>query len=240
MRSVRHCILIPCLDGEASLGPVVRAFRPHLPVLVVDDGSRDRTAEVAAQEGAEVVRHPVNRGKGAALLTGFAAARERGFTHAVTVDADGQHEVEDLPALLDASRESPLSIVVGARDFEVPNVPGASRFGRRFSNMWVRIETGRWLADTQSGYRVYPLDATLALRAPASRFEWEVEILVRALWGGMPVVDVPIGVFYPPPEERVSHYRGFVDSARLSRMHTRLCIRRMLLPLWPTPRLPKR
>ncbi len=213
------------------MGSVVRALAAHLPVIVVDDGSRDETARVASVAGARVISHATNLGKGAALLTGLAAAREAGFTHLVSVDADGQHSADDLPALLDASRAQPEAIVVGARDFEVPNVPGSSRFGRRFSNLWVRLETGEDLSDTQSGYRIYPVEATLGLEVPASRFEWEVCVLVFAAWAGVPLVDVPIGVFYPPPDQRVSHYRGFVDSARISWLHTRLVTRGLLRPI---------
>ncbi len=238
MHASSHCALVPCLDGEASVGPVVRALAAQLPVIVVDDGSRDATSHVAEAAGArQVVRHPRNLGKGAALLSGLRAAREAGFSHVISVDADGQHHADDLPALLAASSETPDAIVVGARDFEVPNVPGSSRFGRAFSNFWVRLETGRRLDDTQSGYRVYPVAHTLALGLAPSRFEWEVEVLVRAAWAGLPLREVPVGVFYPPPSERISHYRSYVDSARISWLHTRLVTRWLLRPIWPTQRL---
>lgn len=228
MNPPSHCALVPCLDSEATVGAVVRALAAQLPVIVVDDGSRDGSALAAEEAGATVVRHPHNQGKGAALRSGLAAARERGFTHAVSVDADGQHLAADLPALLAASIAEPRALVVGARDFAVPNVPGASKFGRNFSNFWVRLETGQALSDTQSGYRVYPVVETLALEVPPSRFEWEVEVLVRAAWAGLPLVDVPVSVHYPPAEERLSHYRGFVDSARISWLHTRLVTRWIL------------
>ncbi len=225
---ISHCALVPCLDSEASVGAVVRALAEHLPVIVVDDGSRDASAQVAEAAGATVVRHERNLGKGAALLTGLAAARDRGFTHIVSVDADGQHLAADLPGLVEASCAAPDALVVGARDFEVENVPGSSKFGRNFSNFWVRLETGNALGDTQSGYRVYPVESTLALAVPPSRFEWEVEVLVRASWAGIPVIDLPVSVFYPPPAERLSHYRSYVDSARISWLHTRLVTRWIL------------
>ncbi len=235
--SFRPCALVPCLDGEASVAPVLKGAAEHLPVILIDDGSTDRTAEIGEAAGVQVERLPFNLGKGAALLTGLGAAHAAGFTHAVSLDADGQHAPEDIPAMVAAAAAEPDALIIGARDFEVPNVPGSSRFGRKFSNFWVRLETGSDLSDTQSGFRVYPVAHTLALGVPPSRFEWEVEVIVRARWAGLPVLDVPIGVYYPPPEERVSHYRGFVDSARISWLHTRLVIRWLLRPLWRPPRL---
>lgn len=236
--NIRACALIPCLNGAASIAAVIEGVTAQLEdVLVVDDGSVDETGAIASAAGARVVRHAENRGKGAALLTGMAAAREAGFTHVVTLDADGQHDPADIAVLLAAAREQPTAIVVGARDFDVPNVPGGSRFGRRFSNFWVRLETGQSLGDTQSGFRVYPVELSLALGVGPSRFEFEVEILVRAAWARVPLAERPISVFYPPAHERVSHYRGFVDSMRITGLHFRLVGRWMLRPLWPTRRL---
>ena len=234
----RCCALIPCLDGEATLADVISATRRLVPdVIVVDDGSRDGTAEVARRSGAIVHRHEQNRGKGAALLTGLAVAHDAGYSHVVTLDADGQHNPADGSRLIDAALEAPTAIVVGARDFDVPHVPGGSRFGRNFSNFWVKLWAGKALSDTQSGFRVYPTDLTLRLGVRPSRFQWEVEVLVRAQWAGLEVVDVPISVFYAPPGERVSHYRGFADSTLITLMHFRLLGRWMLRPVWPIRRL---
>ncbi len=236
--SFKACAVIPCLDGAATIRDVVAGALGHVDlVLVVDDGSTDGTADAAVEAGAEVVRHASNRGKGAALLTGLAAAKARGCTHAISLDGDGQHDPADVARLLAAVREAPASLVIGARDFSVPNVPGGSKFGRSFSNLWVRIETGCRLDDTQSGFRGYPVELTLALRIPPSRFEWEVEVIVRSSWAGLAVREVPISVYYPPPEDRISHYRGVVDSARICMLHVRLVARWLLRPVWPTRRL---
>jgi glycosyltransferase involved in cell wall biosynthesis len=230
--------VIPCLDGEKTVAAVIEKTRAHLPaVIVIDDGSTDRTEEVSKRAGAEVVRHSVNLGKGAALLSGLRAAKDRGFTHAVTLDSDGQHDPADIPKLLEASRAVPEGLVIGARDFNVPNVPGGSKFGRKFSNFWVWVETGTRLSDTQSGFRVYPVAETLMLPLKPSRFELEVEVIVRARWAGLPVGEAPIGVFYPPPAERISHYRGFKDSALISLLHFRLFPRSLLRPVWRPRRL---
>ena len=232
------CVVLPCLDSAATVGRVVERTRAVLDeVIVVDDGSADGSARAARAMGARVVRHPENRGKGAALLTGFAEALDQGFTHAVTLDADGQHDPADIPKLLAAAAAEPRALVVGARDFDVEHVPGASRFGRSFSNFWVWLETGTRLGDTQSGFRVYPLESVRALDLAPSRFEWEVEVLVRARWAGLPVHEVDVSVHYPPPGERLSHYRGFEDSLLISLLHVRLVPRSLLRPVWPPRRL---
>ncbi|MEZ4267118.1 MAG: glycosyltransferase family 2 protein [Myxococcota bacterium] len=232
------CALIPCLDSAATVGEVIRRTRAYLgTVIVVDDGSIDDSVAVAEAAGATVVRHAHNRGKGAALLTGLAAARDLGYSHAVALDADGQHDPADIPKLTAEATAHPDALIIGSRDFSVPNVPKGSRFGRSFSNFWVALETGRRLSDTQSGYRVYPVALTLALDLAPSRFQWEVEIIVRSAWAGLDVRDVPVTVYYAPPDERTSHFRGVVDSARLSVMHTRLVFRQVLRPLWPARRL---
>jgi glycosyltransferase involved in cell wall biosynthesis len=232
------CVVLPCLDAAPTVGEVVQRTRAVLDeVIVVDDGSTDASADAARAMGARVVRHPENRGKGAALLTGFAEALDQGFTHAITLDADAQHDPADIPKLLAAAEAEPRAVVVGARDFNTPHVPGASRFGRRFSNFWVWLETGTRLSDTQSGFRAYPLRAVEDLDLSPSRFEWEVEVLVRARWAGLPVREVDVRVHYPPPEVRTSHYRGLEDSLLISLLHVRLVPRSFLRPVWPPRRL---
>jgi len=236
--TLRFCALIPCLDGGDTLEPVVRGASEHAEtVIVVDDGSSDGSAERARGLGADVVVHPRNRGKGAALITGLERAAALGFTHCVTIDADGQHAPADIPLLVRAAGQNPDAIVIGARDFAVDNVPGSSRFGRKFSNFWVRLETFNKLSDTQSGFRVYPVALVRALSVPASRFQWEVEVLVRGAWSGLPIVEIPVSVYYAPPDERISHYRGWADSALITRMHLRLLVRMLLIPFWRPPKL---
>src|SRR5574337_265015 len=156
-------VLIPALNAGASIGPVVNGARQFIPrVLVVDDGSSDETAPRAAGAGAAVVRHSTTGGKGAALVTGLRALAEGGIEHAVTMDADGQHLAQEIPALLRAARDDPQAIVIGVR--QIP--PGATTpmrlFGNRFANRWVEIACGRALPDTQSGFRVYPVRSVLA------------------------------------------------------------------------------
>lgn len=213
---MRPAILIPSLDCERTIAAVVGAARAHADtVLVVDDGSADATAAAAEAAGAEVLRHPRNRGKGAALRSGLELLRRRGCGHVVTMDGDGQHLAEEIPALLRASEAEPTAIVIGARQFEQLTVAPIKLFGNRFANRWVEIACGQVLPDTQSGFRLYPLAATLALGCRADRFAFETEVLIRAARAGVPIRSVPVRAFYPPIEERLSHFRPFADTVRI-------------------------
>jgi glycosyltransferase involved in cell wall biosynthesis len=221
-------VLIPALDCEATLGEVVRGARAHVErVLVVDDGSRDRTAEVAAAAGAEVVRHAANRGKGAALRTGMQALRASAATHVLTLDGDGQHLPDEIPLLLRAAAADPAALVLGARQHPPGSLAPIRIFGNRFANRWVEIACGAALEDTQSGFRVYPLGATLALGCRAAHFAFETEVVIRAVRAGMAVRSVPVRVWNPPPGERRSHFRGFRDSLRIV-----FTVIALLLRLW--------
>jgi len=229
---VRPLVVIPTHGNAGTVGDVVGRCRAiHPDVLVVDDGSADASAEVARAAGAIVVSHPVNRGKGAALNTGLAWAAEHGFTHIVAIDADGQHLTDDLPAFLAALRDEPAAIHAGVR--RADDMPRGARGARANSNFWAWVATGRHLHDTQCGYRAYPVRPTLAFGLPPSRYQWEVEVLVRAEWAGLPVHEVPCRVYYPPAEERVSSYRKVVDSARVTWLFAWLIAERVLwVPGW--------
>ncbi|MGH7857808.1 MAG: glycosyltransferase family 2 protein [Candidatus Binatia bacterium] len=217
--------LIPALDCAATIAPVVRGVQRHVTdVVVVDDGSRDRTGRIARRAGAKVLRHAENRGKGAALLTGLQHLAGRGFSHVLTLDGDGQHLPEEIPALLAESRSHPAAIVIGARKIE-SEVAWINRFGNEFADLWIRIVAGRSVADTQSGFRVYPVAEALALGATGERFEFETEVIIRAIRAGLDVRSVFVRVHYPPPEERVSHYDRVWDTVRIIRMVVELMIR---------------
>jgi glycosyltransferase involved in cell wall biosynthesis len=223
--SERTAVLIPAYNAEASLAPVVRGVRAFMgPVVVVDDGSTDRTAEVGEAAGAEVVRHGVNRGKGASLLTGLGHLAAQGFARAVTLDADGQHLPDEIPGLLAAADGHPGAIVVGMRRKEGHTIKRAARFGNWVADRLLRLIAGRPLPDTQSGFRVYPIAATLGLGASGARFDFETEILLRAARRGVGVVGVPVRVHYPPIAERVTHFRPWVDTLRIIRTVLRLLL----------------
>lgn len=218
-------VLIPAYDCAGTITAVVAGARHHVErVLVVDDGSRDDTAARAAMAGAEVLRQPVNRGKGTALRAGLQRLAASGVERVVAMDGDGQHLPDELPALLAASAHAPHALVIGARQVEPGEVTPIRLFGNRFANRWVEIATGVALPDTQSGFRVYPLPETLALGARSGHFAFETEVLIRAARGGLQIVSVPVRAYYPPPAERVSHFRPFRDTIRIIRVVLRLIL----------------
>jgi glycosyltransferase involved in cell wall biosynthesis len=227
----RVAVVIPVYNHEEKVAQVVReAFKLHLPLFVVDDGSTDSSYDrIKDISSVTIIRHGKNRGKGAALLTGFAAA----FPSAdwvVTMDADGQHHPEDAWNLIRAVPGGKRPIIVGRREgMEQSHVPWKSRFGREFSNFWVRASGGPDIEDTQSGFRLYPLQETMQLNVRARRFQFEVEVLVRAKWQGIPVLETPIPVTYESGNERVSHYRGFVDFCRNTETFSRLIFTRLCI-----------
>jgi len=217
--------LIPALDCASTIADVVRGSREHVGrVLVVDDGSSDATAEEARGAGAEICSHGANLGKGAALVSGMRYLQERGVTHAVTLDGDGQHFPAEISKLVAESITHPDALVVGSRRID-SEVAGLNRFGNEFANVWVRIATGRDLGDTQCGQRVYPIAPTLALEPVGRRFDFETEILIRAVRAGMDVRSVPVRVYYPPPAVRNSHYDKVWDTVRIIEMVVGLILR---------------
>ncbi len=229
---MQPAIIIPVYNHEQRIAEVVhQALLLALPIFVVNDGSIDRTAEILKNiEGITVLNHPVNRGKGAALWTGFAAARAQGCDWAVTLDGDGQHRPSDAKALLAAVVEGKRCIVVGRRQgmAESEHVPWTSRFGRGFSNFWVWVSGGPAIQDSQSGFRLYPLPEILELEVRARRYQFEVEVLVRAKQSGIPTIEVPVSVVYQPRGERVSHFRPWVDFGRNSVTFSRLIFARII------------
>jgi uncharacterized protein (DUF2062 family) len=233
---VKILIVIPVYNHAASLRQVVeRALAVHPEVLVVDDGSRDRPLDTLHGLKVRMAGHPVNQGKGAAIMTAARLARGLGMSHIVTIDADGQHDPADFPRFAAMLAAEPPAIVVGARNFDTANVPGSSRFGRKFSNFWLRLQTGKTLSDTQSGFRAYPLAVLDGLKLRERHYSFEVEVLVRGAWAGVPLREVPIFVHYPPPGERVSHFKAFRDNLRLTLLNTHLTLR-SVLP-WPHRKL---
>lgn len=249
MSPFRPCVLIPTFDNPDTVRGVVERARRHLPdILVVDDGSGRRgRAQVArlAEDGLATVFHRShNGGKGAALKDGLERARSLGFTHAALIDADGQHDPEDLPRMLAAAEASPRALVLGAPIFD-DSAPRSRLLARKLSIFWAHVESGeRSIRDPLCGYRVYPIEQTLAMRVSADHMEYEPEVAVRLLWSGAPIVNVPTRVRYlTAGEGGVSHFRLFRDNVLISWMHTRLMmekttrgIARLLSPRRGAPR----
>ncbi|HEX7602185.1 MAG TPA: glycosyltransferase family 2 protein [Polyangiaceae bacterium] len=218
---MRACVIVPAYQAAKSLASVTRALRAELgaelgegAIFVVDDGSTDQTAEIARAEGVVLVSHVRNRGKGAALRSGMDAAWRMGFDVALTVDADGQHPAHAARVLLeaDAPRDA---LVLGIRDLDGAGAPKANRTSNGISNFFISRFAGTPLADTQCGLRRYPLPATLELGGRADGYAFEAEVILRAHAAGMPIVQVPVDVYYPPEEERITHFHKVRDPARI-------------------------
>jgi len=226
--SLRVCAIVPTYNNPRTVGPIVEKLASHVEtVIVVDDGSADAARAVLEQlasRGATVVRrHERNRGKGAAIKTGLRAARELGFSHALQVDADGQHDLGDVPRFLAAANEAPESLILGHPVFDASVPPGRLR-GRKVSIFWTTLETGgRIIADPLCGFRVYPVEAALRAGARGNRMEFDPEIAVRMIWSGCRVTNLPTRVRYlTTAEGGVSHFRMFRDNVWISWGHTRL------------------
>jgi glycosyltransferase involved in cell wall biosynthesis len=210
--------IIPAFEAGKTIGAVVADVRGYCArIVVVDDGSADDTAARAASAGAEVLRHAVNSGKGAAIITGMKMLGRDGMARVLTLDADGQHLGSEIPALLAASDGVPHAIVVGVRKKAGHPIAFINRVGNWFADRVLRLVAGRPLPDTQSGFRIYPVAATLALDVQSTRYDFETEVLLRAARRGMNLIGVPVAVYYPPVAERVSHYRPTKDTLRIIR-----------------------
>lgn len=228
---MRVCVLIPTYNNAGTIEAVVRdALRECPDVIVVNDGSTDRTSEILhAIEGITLLEYVKNRGKGYALLCGFRRAVEMGFTHAITMDGDGQHYASDIGKFLKAHRQHPDAMILGRRHMEHVQRSKGSIFANHFSNFWVFVQTGHRLPDTQTGFRLYPLHIPhfsflTSHSSLLTRYECEVALLVLALWQGVEVISIDIDVYYPPSHERVSHFRPGMDFARISVLNTVLCL----------------
>jgi len=236
------CALIPIYNHKDTIAATVQALRAHgLPVVIVDDGSNEATCAVlkalAANEPAlRLIRLPRNGGKGRALTAGLIAARDAGYSHALQIDADGQHNAADVPRFLAEGRAHPQALICGQPIYD-ESVPRARLYGRYVTHVCVWMETLSFtLRDSMCGYRLYPLEATCAEidRAPLpSRMDFDTEVAVRLIWRGVRVRNLPTRVIYP--ENGLSHFHMLHDNLRISAMHTRLLlgmIPRVPMLLW--------
>ncbi|OQY59833.1 MAG: glycosyl transferase family 2 [Desulfobacteraceae bacterium 4572_88] len=218
-------IVIPVFNHCRTLRDVVvRTLTVHDQIIVVDDGSTDGDVrEILSGLEVCILCHPENLGKGRAILTAAHKARELGMTHIITIDADGQHNPDDIRKFIPLLHEKADAIIVGTRNFEAADVPGPNRFGRSFSNFWFRLQTGKSLGDVQSGFRAYPVSVLENLKLNEPRYSFEVEVLVKAAWAGVAVLETAISVIYPP--DRISHFHLFWDNVRLSVLNFKLTMR---------------
>jgi glycosyltransferase involved in cell wall biosynthesis len=221
-RDLRCCVLLPTYNNSQTIAQVITDVLQYCDdVCVVNDGSTDNTLEILKQfPQIKLHSYTQNQGKGWALRQGFQFAVSNGYDYAITLDTDGQHYADDLPVMLDALEKNRHAIIIGARNMNQSTVPGKSSFGNKFSNFWFELETGISVPDTQSGYRVYPVKELSRMRFFTYKYEFEIEVLVRSAWSGIDVLAVPIKVYYPPAEERITHFRPFQDFSRISVLNT--------------------
>lgn len=224
---MRTCAVIPTYNNVGTVADIVRRTLQYLPVILVADGPTDGSLEAVQSiqdDRLTIVSYATNRGKGYAIRQGFRRASELGYTHVLTIDSDGQHFPEDIPALLRMSRVRPEAIIMGSRGLVQDNMPGQNTFANRFSNFWFCVQTGMRLPDTQSGFRIYPLAYLHGLPLMTRRYEAELLLLVLSAWASTPIIPVPIRVYYPPREQRVSYFRPAKDFTRISILNTFLCV----------------
>ncbi|SHM11637.1 Glycosyltransferase involved in cell wall bisynthesis [Chitinophaga jiangningensis] len=218
----RVAVLIPTYNNAGTLAAVLQdalSYTHH--VIVVNDGATDHTPDILSNHPQiQLVSYNPNRGKGIALRKGFEYARQQGYDYVITMDADGQHFATDLPVMLAKIAEDPDALVIGARNLQQENMPGKNTFANKFSNFWFYVETGLKGPDTQSGYRLYPLHKMGNTRYWCTKYEFEIEVLVRSAWKGIKIDWAPVKVYYPPAEERISHFRPFRDFSRISVLNT--------------------
>lgn len=225
--NLKVCIVVPTYNNAGTLAAVVEEARKVCPaVMVVNDGSTDDTGLILNQLGEDIIKiqYPKNRGKGYALRLAFREAANFGYDYALTMDADGQHLASDLEKFDEFIRKSPDTLIVGSRGMVQENMPKKNTFANRFSNFWFFLQTAKHLPDTQSGFRVYPLKKMGKMHWFTNRYETELEILVRCAWRDIKILPVPINVYYPPKEERISHFRPRADFFRISVLNTCFCL----------------
>jgi glycosyltransferase involved in cell wall biosynthesis len=237
---LRICVVVPVYNHAGTVQRVVRESQRAFPVIVVDDGSTDQGPTLLAREkGITLVTLPVNRGKAAALKAGFAEADALDFTHAITIDADGQHPTDALAKFATACRQQPEALIIGIRDLKAAGAPAVRRLSNALSSFWFRFETGVRLSDTQCGYRVYPLATVQRLHVKSDRYAYELEILVKAAWAGIPLRSQPVLADYAAATSRLSHFAPLRDFVRISGLHARLAIQALCVPaprrrMWAT------
>jgi glycosyltransferase involved in cell wall biosynthesis len=224
------CVLIPTYNNAGTIKKVIESVsRFTEDIIVVNDGSTDDTNKILQSiPNLHIISYTPNKGKGVGLRKGFEYAYNKGFRYAISIDSDGQHFAEDLPLFLEKLKEESNAIIIGARNMQQASIPGKSSFGHKFSNFWFKLETGIDIPDTQSGFRLYPLEPLSKIKFYTWKYEFEIEVIVKAAWRGINICSVPINVYYPPPEERVSSFRPFKDFSRISVLNTLFVIAAVL------------
>ena len=222
MKELKLCVVVPTYNNEKTLGAVLNDILKYTSnVIVVNDGSTDGTAEILRvfPGSISIVSYMPNKGKGFALKSGFDKAEKLGYHGAITIDSDGQHFASEVERFVEYAEKYPGALLLGQRITE-GDMPAKNSFANKFSNFWFAVQTAYRFSDTQNGFRLYPLTAMKGLRPVSSRYEAELEMLVRSAWKGVKIVPVPTRVYYPPEGERVTHFRPGRDFFRISVLNT--------------------
>ncbi|MBE0495270.1 MAG: glycosyltransferase family 2 protein [Campylobacterales bacterium] len=226
MQKTDVVVVVPTFNNPQSIEKVAQeVLAQGYWLIIVDDGSSQSVASVLSfsHPKMQILRHETNRGKGAAIITGAKEVRARGKTFFASMDGDGQHLAGEIEKMLVAMDDG--QIIIGARNLGITDVPNGSKFGRWFSNFWACWDTDQEITDSLSGFRVYPV-SILELPIKTERFDWEMEVLVRHAWKGGKIKEVSVECYYPRPEERVSHFKKFWDTAAIVMVHVRLLPRK--------------
>lgn len=218
MKRMGICVIVPTYNNHKTIARVIERVLEYTDdLIVVNDGATDETPRILDGFGDRIVRvsYAPNKGKGYALRMGFQKATELGYHYAITLDSDGQHFPNDIPKFIEVHKSHPNAVIMGARNLEADGMPAKNSFANRFSNFWFRLQTGIFMPDTQTGFRLYPLHKIENINFFTTRFEFEIEVIVKLAWRDVPFVSVPIQVKYDP-NERVSHFRPGPDFTRIS------------------------
>ncbi|MAE08525.1 MAG: glycosyltransferase [Bacteroidetes bacterium] len=216
------CVIIPTYNNASTIEDVINGVIKYTNnIIVVDDGSTDDTLTILEKfKTIDVITYEKNIGKGWAIRKGFEKALSLGFDYAITIDSDGQHFPDDIPIFVDALEKYPESLIIGSRNITADGMPSKNTFANKFSNFWFWAETNIKLPDTQSGFRLYPIKLYKNTKFYTLKYEFEIEVLVRSAWSDIKIIPMPIKVYYPPTEERVSHFRPLPDFSRISLLNT--------------------
>ncbi len=228
MSNIKICVAIPVYNHRKRLDSIIESLPADISVLVVDDGSMPPISLTSKR--AELLRFEKNHGKAEALKEAFRYSANLGFTHVITLDADGQHPPSLVADFMKEAKANPESIILGVRDFDNSSIPPARKFMNRFSNFWFWTETGKRVDDTQCGFRCYPISKISKLKMNFGGFVFETEILVKAAWAGVSINQIQIPAIYDDETLSGSHYRPFVDTFRFTLMNTRLFFTSLFCP----------
>lgn len=225
----KPCVVIPVYNHDGSMPATLRAIKAfNIPCIIVNDGSNKTCSDSLAAldkkyPWVDLQEHDINQGKGAAVKTGLKAALAAGYSHAVQIDADGQHKISDIPAFLGRAEANPNNIIIGSPIYD-ESVPKHRQYARYLTHVWVWINTlSLSIKDSMCGFRVYPLEKTVALiesHYVGDRMDFDVEVLVKSFWQKTTITSLTTEVLYP--EDGISHFLPFKDNVLISLMHTRL------------------